>query len=163
MTFDDVYDQYATQVHRFCLVLLRDPSAAEDVAAQALAQAFAAFDRSQPAPDHVRLWLLRIARNASIDYLRDRSRLHRLIRRLGTNQQPGQDPEAVAVTHLEVLRLLATMRTLRPRERELIGLRCGAQLSYGEIGELLGLSENSATAATHRAIRRLRELLEDDQ
>ncbi|MGA7086754.1 MAG: sigma-70 family RNA polymerase sigma factor [Candidatus Dormiibacterota bacterium] len=163
LRFEEVYEQFAPQVHRFCLVLLRDPSAADDVAAQALARAFAAFERTQPAAEHVRLWLLRIARNAAIDYLRERSRVRRLLRSLALNQKPDADPETVAITHMEVVRLLAVLPQLRSRERELIALRCGAQLSYREISELTGLSENSATAATHRAMRRLKDRLEDQK
>ncbi|MFZ0168061.1 MAG: sigma-70 family RNA polymerase sigma factor [Candidatus Dormiibacterota bacterium] len=161
ITFDEVYEQYATQVHRYCLVLLREPAAAEEVAERALVQAFAAFDRSQPSTEYVRLWLLRIARNVCRDYLREMSRMRRLIRTLTLNQKEVPDPEAVAITHMDVERLLAVLPRLQRRDRDLIALRCGAQLSYREVGELIGLSENSATVASHRAIRRLRELLED--
>jgi RNA polymerase sigma factor (sigma-70 family) len=48
---------------------------------------------------------------------------------------------------------------MRPRERELIGLRVAADLSYREVGELMGMSEPAAKVATHRALRRLRERL----
>lgn len=138
--------------------------AAEEVAAQALAQAFAAFGRYASSPeaheDHIRLWLMRIARNACMDFLRERSRAHRLFAKLVLNHQPSPDPEAAVVTHMEVARLLATLQTLEPRDRDLIALRCGAQMSYREIAVILGLSENTATVASRRAIRRLRERLE---
>ena len=70
MTFEEVYERYASQVHRYCLAVLRDRHAAEEVAAQALAQAFAAYDQQSPAETNLRLWLMRIARNACMDYLR---------------------------------------------------------------------------------------------
>ncbi|HVB77390.1 MAG TPA: sigma factor, partial [Candidatus Nitrosotalea sp.] len=69
MTFEEVYEKYAAQVHRYCVVLLRDAAAAEEVAAQALAQAFAAFDPPDSSDDHIRLWLMRIGRNACMDHL----------------------------------------------------------------------------------------------
>ena len=163
MTFEEVYEKYAAQVHRYCVVLLRDAAAAEEVAAQALAQAFAAFDPPDSSDDHIRLWLMRIARNACMDHLRERSRLRRLFGLLVLNREASPDPEALAITHLEMRRLLAALPRLRPRDRDLLALRCGAELSYREIGELLGLSENSATAASHRAMHRLREKLEDQQ
>jgi RNA polymerase sigma-70 factor (ECF subfamily) len=77
------------------------------------------------------------------------------------SSSPEPDPEAVAMTHLEVEQLLAALQRLPSRDREIVALRCGGQLSYREIGGLLGLSENTATAAAHRAMGHLRDLLED--
>ena len=45
---------------------------------------------------------------------------------------------------------------LDERERELVALRYGADLSARQIGELLGLKTNAVEVALHRALRRLR-------
>ena len=46
--FDEVYRQLAGPVYRFCLSQVGEPAAAEDVAAQAFASAFAAYQRVRP-------------------------------------------------------------------------------------------------------------------
>ena len=49
---------------------------------------------------------------------------------------------------------------LGERDRELIGLRYGADLTARQIGELLGLQTNAVEVALHRALQQLRQLLE---
>jgi RNA polymerase sigma factor (sigma-70 family) len=59
------------------------------------------------------------------------------------------------------LGLQAAVAGLDERDRELIALRYGADLTARRIGELLGLSTNTVEVALHRAIGRLRSVLED--
>jgi RNA polymerase sigma-70 factor (ECF subfamily) len=48
---------------------------------------------------------------------------------------------------------------LPDRDRELISLRYGADLSAQQIGELLGMRRNAVEVALHRAMTRLREVV----
>jgi RNA polymerase sigma-70 factor (ECF subfamily) len=50
--------------------------------------------------------------------------------------------------------------TLDERDRELIALRYGADLSAAQIGELLGVRANTVEVALHRARNRLATKLE---
>ena len=52
--------------------------------------------------------------------------------------------------------------TLGERDRELVALRYGADLTAAQIGDLLDLSPNAVEVALHRALRRLRAALEGD-
>ena len=58
------------------------------------------------------------------------------------------------------LELAAALGLLDERERELVALRYGADLTARQIGELLGMRTNAVEVALHRALRRLREHLE---
>jgi RNA polymerase sigma-70 factor (ECF subfamily) len=55
--------------------------------------------------------------------------------------------------------LQAAVAELDPRDRELIALRYGADLSARQIAELLELKTNAVEVALHRALRKLREQL----
>ncbi|MGH7705018.1 MAG: RNA polymerase sigma factor [Candidatus Dormibacteria bacterium] len=158
--FEQVYREYGAMVHRYCLARLGDANAAEDAAAQTFEAAFRAYERVRPRRETVYFWLLKIARNAVIDEIRRQSRLRRLTDRLWHTQAPNPDPETTVVIRSELLALLQASRRLSKRDRELVALRCAADLSYREIGELVGLSENSATVATRRAFARLRVAME---
>ncbi len=154
--FESVYLEYGRLVHRYCLSRLLDRALAEDVAAQALAQAYSAFERTRPRPEATRAWLLRIAHNAVNDQLR-RQRRHRLLLTALFRARPDPpDPEREALVGRQLSLVLAAMRELSERDRELIALRAAAGLRYAEIGRQLGISENTATVATRRAIARLR-------
>ena len=56
--------------------------------------------------------------------------------------------------------LLVALDRLDEREREILALRYGADLSGAQIAELLGLSLANVQQIASRALRRLRELLE---
>jgi RNA polymerase sigma-70 factor, ECF subfamily len=69
---------------------------------------------------------------------------------------PG-DLEEEAVTRVT---LAAAVSALGERDRELVALRYGADLTSRQIGELLGARTNTIEVALHRALARLRALLE---
>jgi RNA polymerase sigma factor (sigma-70 family) len=67
------------------------------------------------------------------------------------------DLEDATVTRLSVEEALSQ---LSHRDRELIALRYGADLTARHISELLSLSPNAVEVALHRALERLRQTLE---
>ena len=153
---DLLYREHGPVIHRYCLLRIADPSDAEDVAATVIERAARAYQRDQPDPALVRAWLLRIAHNAVVDYLRARGRGFRMLQSLVRAGLPGRDPESEAMAHLELAEVLAAARRLSRRDRELIALRVGAGLPYSEVAEQMRMTENAATVATGRALQRLR-------
>lgn len=154
--FDEVYRQLAGPVYRFCLSQVGDPVAAEDVAAQAFASAFAAYDRVRPDPPGLRAWLFRIARNAAIDHHRRAGRATRLVARLAGHERAAS-VEEVAELREDVRKVVAAFSRLPSRDRMLVGLRLAGDLTAAEIAAVVGVSESGARKATQRALRRLRE------
>ena len=159
--FDDVYTSHAANVYRFCLSQLGDADTAADVTQDAFIKAFSAYERVSPDPETTRTWLISIARNCCFDYRRQNSRWKRLLLRLERFRESPLDIEVLAHHHSELERATAAIVRLRPRERELIGLRVAADLSFREVAAILGMSEQAAKAATRRALRKLRSKLED--
>jgi RNA polymerase sigma factor (sigma-70 family) len=161
--FEEVYRAHLARLYLFCLSQVRNPADAEDLTAEAFASAFAAYERACPPPDRVLPWLLTIARNAVIDHYRSagrRATLRAVLDRHAEREAPP-DVESAVLRNDEIRGLLVTMRSLRQRDRQLVGLRVAADLSYAEIGAVVGLSEHAATVATRRAVSRLRGLCEE--
>ena len=155
--FEAVYCAHADGVYRFCLSQLRDPTLAEDVAAEAFASAYAAWPRARFEGDGaVRPWLFRIARNAVCDEWRRRGRASRAPR-----LTPGAaiDVESVAAVRDELRAVIGALGALRERDRILLGLRLAGGLSHAEVGAVLGMSERAAIVASGRALARLRSRL----
>jgi RNA polymerase sigma-70 factor, ECF subfamily len=149
-------------VYRFCLLQVRNPGEAEDIAAEVFVSAFAAYERTAPDSAEVLRWLLRIARNEIIDRSRKHRRRSLLLARFfsGTSEaDPGVDVEDLVVLREELRRAIEVMHRLSARDRMLLALRLAAELPYAEIGAVLGMSEHAATVAVGRAGKRLRELL----
>ena len=162
LPFTSVYEQHADAVYRYCLAMLGDPAAAEDVAAEAFSNAYAAWSRlPQVDEEGARRWIFRIARNAALDHLRRGRRRSLLLWRLGSSCASHQaDVETVASIRAELRGVLDALGGMRRRDRELVGMRVAAGLSYAEIAELVGISEQAARTATGRALARVREGLE---
>jgi RNA polymerase sigma-70 factor (ECF subfamily) len=158
--FGDIYRLHADPVFRYCLSQLRDRDAAEDVAADVFASAFAAYRRVRFDGDGVRPWLFRIARNAVIDQQRRARTGVRLLERLRGPRQPGTDVESLAAVRQDLRDLLVAMARMRPRDRQLVGLRVAGGLSYAQIAEVMHMKENAARMATQRAVARVRSAME---
>ena len=95
-------------------------------------------------------WLIGIAR-----------RLHqRALRRAASARGGGARqvaPGELAVDSATRLDLRRAVTALGERDRELIALRYGADLTARQIGELLGMRTNAVEVALHRALQTLRE------
>lgn len=147
-------DPLMPRVYAYVAYRIGDGADAEDVTSDTFERAFRyrkSFDPSRGEPIS---WLLGIARRCVDDFFNHRPEF------------VDNPPEPVAPGNLEEdtarrLRLAAAMRVLGERERELIALRYGADLTAPEIGKLLELEPGAVRVALHRALGRLRQALED--
>jgi RNA polymerase sigma factor (sigma-70 family) len=159
--FATAYDEHVWDVYGFFAYRLGSRSDAEDLTQQTFERALRAWDRYDPARAAMRTWLLTIARNLLIDHRRaDRSQLLSPIGEEGVREEDlphvrdagarlGLDP-AVA----------AALAQLGRREREVLALRFGGDLTGPEIAELLDLSLANVQQIVSRSLRRLRAALE---
>jgi RNA polymerase sigma-70 factor (ECF subfamily) len=97
-------------------------------------------------------WLIGIARNVIAD-LPSRPAVE-----LEDEPHDLELEERTAV-RVDLARALAA---LEQRDRELLSLRYGADLTARQIGELLGLKTNAVEVALHRAVGRVRDELQSE-
>ena len=106
-----------------------------------------------------RTFLFRIAHNRAIAYLsRARSRIAETIDEIEVHD-PAPDPESGLAQEQRSERLRGAIRTLPVVYRQVITLTLEG-LAYGEIAEVLGISESNVGARLTRARQLLREVLE---
>jgi RNA polymerase sigma factor (sigma-70 family) len=141
------------RVYAYCAYRLGDGVEAEDATSDTFERALryrSSFDARRGTPS---AWLVGIARR-SVDDL--------LSRRLTTFEEV---PEQQAPEHDPTLRLdlAQALAQLDDRDRELVALRYGADLTARQIGELLDLRTNAVEDALHRALNRLRAELNREE
>jgi len=145
-----VYEPLRPELYRYCRYLTRSPWDAEDLAQDALAQAFATLSRMGHAPPNPRAWLFRVASNLWIDRVRrERSALAH-----------EQAPEpSVASPDLQATREAAgtLVAQLAPQERAAVVLKDVFELSLEEIAEALSTSVGAVKAAIHRGRSKLEQ------
>ncbi|MBV8707657.1 MAG: sigma-70 family RNA polymerase sigma factor [Acidobacteriaceae bacterium] len=107
-----------------------------------------------------RTFLFRIAHNRSLAYLANRRTL-----RISPDEEerapdPRLDPEQELLQEQERQQLLRAVRRLPVLYRQVTTLALEG-LSYGEIGEILAVSESNVGARLNRARQMLRSFMED--
>lgn len=157
--FDALYRDSRDDLYAYLSFLLSDRSLAEEVTAQAFERAFSRRASFDPLRGDLRAWLFRIARNAAIDELRRGKRNATLAAEATASSHRHSDgADAQAVDRLAVT---SAIRTLEPRRRELVALKFFAGLTNIEIARVVGQSESNVGSQLHRAIKQLREALDD--
>jgi RNA polymerase sigma-70 factor (ECF subfamily) len=126
---------------------------AEDVTGEVFERALRyrkGYDESRGSP---LAWLIGIARNTLAD---------RALKGVETVAEVPDLPAPGELEHdaVERLSLAAALDRLSDRDRELIAMRYGADLKASQMAEVLGTSTNGVEVALHRALRRLRDLME---
>lgn len=158
--FASAYDDEVWNVFGFFAYRLRSRSDAEDLTQQTFERALRAWDRYDPERASVGTWLVSIARNLLIDhYRRDRSASQESIDDRSEDRMPAA-PGTEDVDLDIAPDLAAALERLNQRERELIALRYGADMTGPEIAELTGLTLANVQQILSRSLRRMRAELE---
>jgi len=160
--FEDLYREFLPRIYGYALAQLRNAAEAEDVTAQVFINAYRAYDRFEPTAATPAAWLFRIARNAILDFHRRSGVRDRVEQEVARSLGAGPDPAEVAEDRILFAELLLAVRRLPDRQREVVGLRHRSDLSFLEIGELMGCSEDAAKMLYHRALKVLRSELRPD-
>ena len=158
LDFEALYRAARDDVFAYVATLLRDRGAAEDVTAQAFERAFRKSKSYDAGRGSERAWLFGIARNAALDELRKRKRTAELA---VEPADVADETEEEADRALRRAAVRAAITALDPRDRELIALKFHAGLDNAEIADVLGVSVSNAGTKLHRALTKLREILDD--
>jgi RNA polymerase sigma-70 factor (ECF subfamily) len=106
-------------------------------------------------------WVFTLARHAMIDWLRRRRATEPLPETLATPDQFNDDEDEPNME--AILAVRDALSQLSEDDRTLILLRdLGEKSSYTEIGERLGLRTDAIRVRHHRALKKLKGLLEKD-
>lgn len=158
--FSAVYDEHVWQVYGFFAYRMRTRADAEDLTQQTFERALRSWSRYDASKASVGTWLIVIARNLLVDHFRaDRSSRQQPLDELDGGdaalRDSGDPPDLGLEPDLE--RALATLST---REREIIALRFGGELTGPEIAAATGLSLANVQQILSRSLRRMRDVLD---
>ena len=150
--FADLYDEYGGRLYGFLLGQTGRADAAEDLL-QAVMLRVVRYRRKLAKVDNLRAWLFTLARNEAR-------------RRHGKSRLPESDtvdpmlltaPPDEEVEDGEALR--RAVARLAPERHEVISLKIWQQLTFSEVGEVLGISRNTAASRYRYALEDLRGFL----
>lgn len=157
--FAHLVTAYETSVYRLALRMCGNAHDAEEAAQEAFVSAWKGLP-SFRGESKFSSWLYQLTTNACLDLLR-REKRHRAAVPLDEQAELfGEDTPQRAAENAELRDTLqAALQELSDDHRQIFLLRQMRQLSYDEIGALLGLESGTVKSRLSRAKKQLRQIL----
>lgn len=160
--WEDLVRLHQEPLFRLAYLLLGDAGEAEDVAQEAFLRAYRSlerYDMERP----LRPWLLSIAANLARNRRRSAGRYLAAVQRW-FKAEPASVPsiEERGIQKLESQNLWRAIRRLDLMDQQVVYLRYFLELSTQEVAETLQVPEGTVKSRLHRALKRLRGVIERD-
>lgn len=156
-SMDKIYQQYAQTVYKYLISVTHNEDLAEDLTQETFYQAIRSIDRFD-GKCKISTWLCAIAKNLYLSYLRK----HKEHEDVDEMEIPVGSAENDVMQSLGKMDLLRKFHGLEEPYREVTYLRVFGGLSFAEIGEILGKTENWARVTFYRGKEKLRKEVEKD-
>ena len=158
VAFAPLYRQYVGPIYRYCYRRLGTKELAEDATSQTFTQAIRGLEGFENRS--FRSWLFSIAYRVIIDVYRKR-RPSQPIDDVFDPSDPAPTPEEAVLAREDGRRIRTLLASLTDDQRQVLELRL-AGLTGAEIAETLDKSVGAVRVQQHRAIQRLRNVLDID-
>ncbi len=158
--FEKAFDDYSDELYRYCYFRLgKNKERSEEIVQDCFMKTWKASIEGEDI-QNVRAFLYRIAHNLVVNEYRDakhHASLDEMSETIGF--EPGSDMKS-AEEELEASMAIRLLDTLSSPYREIMVLRYVNDLPVKDIAALLNESESAVSVKIHRAIKKLRELME---
>lgn len=158
--FEVIYREYFRDVELYLLALCKDKSLAEELTAQVFYQALRSLKKFRGDCD-IMTWLCAMAKNAYISHLRkqrDTVSLESI-----SIPDMSKDVEEKVADREQAIIIHRVLHELPEPYKEVFSLRVFGQLSFCEIGEVFGKTQNWACVTYHRAKVKIKDAMEGSQ
>ena len=147
-------DELIRRVYKYVSYRVGDGPEAEDITSEVFERALRYRDSYDASRGDAAGWLIGIARRC----IAGAARPLVLDPEGADAQAPGRMEEEVE----QRVALKTALAVLSDRDRELLALRYGGDLTAGQIADVLEMKVNAVEVSLHRALARLREILESE-
>ena len=152
--FDDLYQLYIKQIHKFIYYKTHHTQIAEDLTADTFVKALNAIQSFDSQKASFKTWLYQIARNTVTDHYRTFHESSSIDDAWDLHTKDDIPKETDIQMRLENVR--EYLKTLKSEQREIILLRVWGGHSFAEIAEIVGKSEAACKMTFGRGVKKLR-------
>lgn len=148
----EIYDAYLNLIFAVIYNTIRQREEAEDLTSEFFIKLYGLAASYRSGNGH-RKWLTVIARNMTID------RIRRLDREIVADElpEPGGDGEDFSERVADRETLKSMINELTPAEKEVLDMKCGGELTFKEISEILEKPMGTVSWLYNSAIKKLRK------
>ncbi len=157
LAFHRLADGHLERSYRLATVVLDSATEAQDAVHDAFVIAWRKYEMLRD-PDRLEAWFDRIVVNTCRDRMRRNHRLQ--VRDISVGPDiAGSDPTAAVSDEIVIGRAL---ERLRPDDRIVLALRFYRDMKVDDIAAAMDIRPRAAASRLHRALERLRRILEQD-
>lgn len=151
-----IYEKYALPVKKYIYGMCHNESLAEDITAETFYKAITNIDKFHSG--NMLTWLCSIAQNTYFDSRRKKESQNLPFPEESRDTIPSNSlsPEEEILKKEERLLLYHALQKLDPEKKDIVYLRIFGELSFKEIGEIIGKSENYTRVTFYRSKNQLK-------
>ena len=157
MEFEQIYTTYFRDVYLYICKLSNSEHIAEEITSETFFKAMKSIDSFRGDCD-IRVWLCQIAKNCYYSYIKKADRTE-CIDNVEIAEQ-GASFEERLFRHDTAIQIQKILHDVPEPYKEVFMWRVYAELSFKQIGQIFGKSENWACVTYHRARNKIKEKLE---
>lgn len=154
---EEIYIEYSTAVYKYLFCLTQNKEISEDLTQETFALAVKDIKKFR-GDCKLSVWLCQIAKYLWYKELKKKHRkVNVSFEEINEDVLYDETLEEIVCAKEEKLKLFKDMQKLDEKSREVMYLRIVGNLSYEEIGEILGRTSNWSRITFYRAKQRMRE------
>lgn len=160
-SIEEIYQAHAQTVFKYLMTLTHDTHTAEELTQETFYQAIRSIDRFDNSCK-ITTWLCAIARNQFLAY----QRKHPATEDMDILEHAGcsvASAEQDVLENEDRIQVMKKLHACPEPYREILYLRLFGNLSFREIGDVMGKSENWARVSFYRGKMQLRKEMEQDE
>jgi RNA polymerase sigma factor (sigma-70 family) len=159
--FGRLYDMHVDRVYRHIYYRVGNEADAEDLTQQVFLKAWQAIHRYKKTASPFAAWLMTISHNLIVDSYRTRKDKVHVEAEVLAND-PASSPERLTEASFEQQRLRRAILQLGSDEQQVVILRFIEGFEFAEIASHLKKKEGNVRVILHRALVKLRNILEKE-
>ena len=155
---EEIYNQYFEVVYKYLFCLTHDNFISEELTQETFYRAIKSLDTFK-GDCKIQVWLCQIAKHLWCDELKRRKRFKNIDDE-ENNLISLEDTEIMVIANENRRTLYENIKKLDDKTKKVMLLRINGNLSFKEIGEILGKTETWSRVTFYRGKQKLREVEE---
>lgn len=147
-----IYENYSGMIYHVILDMVTIREVAEDITSEFFIKIFRCAQTYHEGTGH-RKWLMTIARNMTIDYIRSHKK-EELVDEIPEYEVSHED--SIEQQTINKLTVEEVMKLLKPEEKEILNMKAVGGFSFKEIATMLNKPMGTVTWQYQNAIKKLR-------
>ena len=149
MDFEEMYRLYFKDVYLFILAMSKSPDIAEEITQETFFKVLKNINKYR-GECSVKTWLFQIAKNTYLSHIKKTKHQETEDKISDSESSSQHSMESMCISKDEALSIYKVLHYLEEPYKEVFTLRTLGELSFREIGEILGRSENWARVNFYR-------------